>query len=114
VNLSVLDRATTAQLLDDLPPGVFAAILATFEADSARLLDVLETAEATHDTDGFLRAAHTLAGAAGAVGARELAMTARHGMAARTAEARAALLPQFRRDLQVAIAELRSLSAAAR
>jgi HPt (histidine-containing phosphotransfer) domain-containing protein len=108
--LSVLDPEISLQLRDDLPAEVFAAIVATYEADAARLLDALEAAVAAGDAVAFHRGAHTLAGAAGAVGARDLAATARRGMQAATAEDRALLLPLLRVQARTARAALRALA----
>lgn len=112
--MSVLDPETTGQLLEDLPAGVFAVIVTTFETDSGRLLAALGAAEAANDAEGFARAGHTLAGAAGAVGARDLAATARRAMKAETAEDRATLLPLLRLQARIATSELRGLADAAR
>jgi HPt (histidine-containing phosphotransfer) domain-containing protein len=107
--MSVLDAETVAQLREDLPAEALAAILATFEADVARLTGDLQAALAAGDAATFHRCAHTLAGAAGAVGARQLADTARHCMAASTAEDRAMVHPLVRVQARSAVAELRTL-----
>jgi HPt (histidine-containing phosphotransfer) domain-containing protein len=108
--VSALDPEVTLQLRDDVPAEIFAKIVATFEADSARLLDAMAAA----DDAGFARGAHTLAGAAGAVGARDLAATARLGMTGGGAEQRAALIPLLRQQASAALAELRALAEARR
>jgi HPt (histidine-containing phosphotransfer) domain-containing protein len=108
--VSALDPEVTLQLRDDVPAEIFAKIVATFEADSARLLDAMAAA----DDAGFARGAHTMAGAAGAVGARDLAATARFAMTAGTSAQRAALLPRLRQQAAAALAELRALVEAPR
>jgi HPt (histidine-containing phosphotransfer) domain-containing protein len=106
--MSVLDTETVAQLREDLPAEALAAILATFEADLARLTSDLQAATAAGDAVAFARCAHTLAGAAGAVGARQLAETARRCMAASTAEERALVQPLVRLQAHTALTELRA------
>lgn len=109
--MSVLDPEIANQLKDDLPAEVFAAIVATYEADAARLLDQL--AAAAGDAKAFHRAAHTLAGAAGAVGARDLAATARRAMQATDTAEQEMLLPLLRVQAKAASAALRELVGAA-
>lgn len=111
--MSVLDPEIALQLREDLPAEVFATIVATFEADSARLLTTLEAAVAAGNGAAFHRAAHTLAGAAGAVGARDLAATARRGMKAAGNAEQAPLLPLLRAQAGAAAAELHALAGAA-
>jgi HPt (histidine-containing phosphotransfer) domain-containing protein len=108
--VSALDPEVTLQLRDDVPAEIFAKIVATFEADSARLLDAMAAA----DEAGFARGAHTLAGAAGAVGARDLAATARLAMTGSGPGQRAALMPRLRQQADLAVAELRALAEARR
>ena len=107
--MTVLDPDVAAQLAEDLPPDVFALIVATFETDCARIL--AELSAAAEDSDAFARAAHTLAGAAAAVGARVLAELARRGMGATDGEDRAILLPLLRVQSRAAVGELKALAA---
>lgn len=108
--MAALDPEIIHQLRDDLPAEVFGAVVATFTQDSARLLGLMEAAEAVGDGPGFARAAHTLAGAASAIGARDLTATARHAMRSTTAEERAMLLPLLQLQLRAARSELTALA----
>lgn len=109
--MSVLDPEIADQLKADLPAEVFATIVATYEADAARLLALLEASPG--DATAFHRAAHTLAGAAGAVGARDLAATARRAMKAADTAEQELLLPLLRVQVKAASAALRALADAA-
>lgn len=108
--MAALDPEIIHQLRDDLPAQVFAAIVATFTRDSARLFGLMEAAEGAGDGPGFARAAHTLAGAASAIGARDLTATARRAMRSTTAEERAMLLPLLQMQLRAARSELAALA----
>ncbi len=70
-----------AQLAEDLGPDDLRHVLEVFGLDVARLTGVLEEAAAGDDAIGFRRAAHGLAGAAGAVGAAALEQQCRQSMA---------------------------------
>ena len=70
-----------AQLAEDLGPADLRHVLEVFGRDVARLTGVLRDAAAGDDAIGFRRAAHGLAGAAGAVGARALEQECRKAMA---------------------------------
>jgi HPt (histidine-containing phosphotransfer) domain-containing protein len=106
--MGMLDTETVAQLREDLPAEALEAILATFEADVARLTGELQASIEAGDAAAFHRCAHTLAGAAGAVGARQLAETARRCMAASTPEDRALVQPLVRVQARAAMAALRA------
>jgi HPt (histidine-containing phosphotransfer) domain-containing protein len=106
--VGVLDPETVAQLREDLPAEALATVLVTFEADITRLTAELEAATATEDAAAFRRCAHTLAGAAGAVGGRQLAETARRGMTAAAAEERAAVCRLARAEARNTLAALRA------
>lgn len=108
--MAALDPEISHQLRDDLPAEVFVAIVATFTRDSGRLLDLMSAAEEARDETGFARAAHTLAGAASAIGARDLTATARRAMQAAMAEDRALLLPLLRLQIRAARSELAALA----
>ena len=69
----------------------------------------LEACAATANSDGYLRAAHSLAGAAAAVGARRLEFEARLAMDPRQPEAAATLLPRLSAESRAALAELHTL-----
>lgn len=110
--MAVLDAEVTAQLAEDLPPDVFALIVATFETDCARILADLSAA--LDDPDAFARSSHTLAGAAATTGARALKELARRGMEATEAEDRAILLPLLRVQSRAAIGALKAMAATLR
>lgn len=75
--VSALDPDFVAQLVEDLEPEELRLIVQTFGRDLERLMAALEQAAKAGDHVGFGRRAHTLAGAAGAVGARPLQSMAR-------------------------------------
>jgi HPt (histidine-containing phosphotransfer) domain-containing protein len=68
------------QLVEDLSPGDVRLVLGVFAADLRRLADSLAINIQADNAQGFHRAAHALAGAAGAVGAMELENSCRRGM----------------------------------
>ena len=70
-----------AQLAEDLSEEDLRHVLLVFGGDVARLTGVLRDAAAAGDAIGFRRAAHGLAGAAGAVGAMLLERQCRLAMA---------------------------------
>lgn len=110
--MSALDPEVASQLAEDLPPEVFRRIIATFEDDLARLTRELQLAAAAGDAQAYHRAAHSLAGAAAAVGARRLEAQARIAMDPRQPEAPAAVLPRLSAESQAALSELRVLAGA--
>ncbi len=61
-----------AQLCEDLSPEDIRHVLKVFAADVARLSEVLRSAAAAGDVSTCRRVAHSLAGAAGVVGASAL------------------------------------------
>jgi HPt (histidine-containing phosphotransfer) domain-containing protein len=93
-----------ARLSQDLDPEDLRSVLSVFRQDVNRLTGVLDGTAAAGDSSSFRRACHSLAGAAGAVGATALAQACRDAMA------RAELSPA---QLRVARAEIRALGAAA-
>lgn len=70
-----------AQLAADLSPDDLLLVLGVFRTDVVRLTGTLKQAAVADDEAGFRRAAHGLAGAAGAVGAAELEQACRRAMA---------------------------------
>ena len=78
--MSALDPEVAGQLAENLPPDVFRTIISTFEVDLARLAQELAAAAHNGDQEGYERAAHSLAGAAAAVGAIGLEREARIAM----------------------------------
>lgn len=69
-----------AQLAEDLSPGDLRHVLSVFRADVQRLAEVLRVTAMSGDIVGFRRVAHSLAGAAGAVGAQALEQACRLAM----------------------------------
>ena len=110
--VSALDPEIAGQLAEDLPPAVFRRIIATFETDLGRLTAELQACAVTANADGYQRAAHSLAGAAAAVGAIRLASEARLAMDPLQPEAPSTLLPRLSAESRLAIAELHSLAKA--
>ena len=75
-----------ARLAEDLDPPDIRLILEVFRADVGRLGGVLRDSAAAADMARFRRAAHSLAGAAAAVGAATLEQACRRAMAMAMAE----------------------------
>ncbi len=74
------ERGFAAQLTEDLSPQDLRHVLSVFETDVLRLRAALGAAALADDAAGFRRAAHGLAGAAGAVGAAALEGACRRAM----------------------------------
>ncbi len=110
--MSALDPDIAGQLAEDLPPAVFRRIIATFEADLGRLTTELQECAAAGNSAGYLRAAHSLAGAAAAVGARRLEFEARIAMDPKQPEAPLTVLPRLSAESRAALAELQHLAKA--
>ena len=75
------DLGFAVQLAEDLSPDDLRMVLAVFGTDVKRLTAALEEAAGAGDRVAFRRAAHGLAGAAGAVGAARLELACRRAMA---------------------------------
>ena len=111
--MSVLDPSIAEQLAQDLPPADFRRIIETFEDDLGRLAGQLEHAGLAGNLEAYRRAAHSLAGAAAAVGASELERTARRAMDPRATDAPAELIGLVRVQAAAALRELAALAARA-
>ncbi len=111
-HVTVLDPSIAGQLAEDLPRADFLLIINTFRDDLARLTQELTAAAATGDHHSFHRAAHSLAGAAAAVGALRLEASARLGMAdeASTAPPPPGLSARIATEAQAALAALAALA----
>lgn len=107
--MSALDPSVAGQLAEDLPPDVFRTIIATFEEDMTRLVQELQAAHAAADQDGYERAAHSLAGAAAAVGAVGLEREARIAMDHKQPEPAATVLPRLVVEAKGALEALHAL-----
>lgn len=108
--MSAIDSEIAGQLAADLPREDFVRIVRTFEADLGRLAGILDMAVGQGDLDGYRRAAHSLAGAAAAVGARRLEQVARIAMDHRRTEDPRMLALQVRQEAAAALAELAALA----
>lgn len=109
-DVSAIDPEVAGQLAADLPRDDFVLIIRTFEEDLGRLAQQLDTAAAGGDLDGYRRAAHSLAGAAAAVGARRLEAVARMAMDPNRTEEPRTLAAGVRTEAQQALAELAALA----
>lgn len=74
------DLGFATQLADDLSPEDLRMVLSVFRTDVERLTATLSGAAQAGDVAAFRRAAHGLAGAAGAVGAAALEQACRAAM----------------------------------
>jgi HPt (histidine-containing phosphotransfer) domain-containing protein len=108
--VSAIDPDIAGQLAADLPREDFVRIIRTFEADLGRLAQQLEAAVAARDIEAYRRAAHSLAGAAAAVGATRLERVARVAMDHRSAVDPASLAMGVRHEALAALAELSALA----
>lgn len=109
-DVSAIDPEIAGQLAEDLPRADFVRIVRTFEADLGRLAVELEQAVVDRNLDGYRRAAHSLAGAAAAVGARRLEAVARIAMDPKRADDPRQLAAQVRQEAAAALAELAALA----
>jgi HPt (histidine-containing phosphotransfer) domain-containing protein len=109
-DVSAIDPEIAGQLAADLPLDDFVRILRTFEADLGRLAAELDQAVAQRSLDGYRRAAHSLAGAAAAVGARRLEAVARIAMDHRRTDNPLMIAQQVRHEAALALAELAELA----
>jgi HPt (histidine-containing phosphotransfer) domain-containing protein len=75
--VSPLDPSVAGQLAASLPEEEFRRLVHTFEADLGRLADDCVRAAGAADEAGVRRAAHSLVGAAAAIGASRLEAAAR-------------------------------------
>lgn len=78
-----VDPVFAADLARDLDPEDYARVLRLFRQDVVQLSETISRNAAAGDDTGFRRAAHGLAGAAGAVGAQALESACRAVMAPR-------------------------------
>ncbi len=106
----MLDPSIAGQLAEDLPREDFLRIIRTFHEDLGRLTQDLATAAQRNDIRGFQHAAHSLAGAAAAVGAQRLEASARLGMAGAQPPS-VALAGQIATEARAALAALAALTA---
>jgi HPt (histidine-containing phosphotransfer) domain-containing protein len=107
--MSSLDPHIARQLRDDLAPSVLRSVVQTFERDVGRLAQELLAAARAGDSAAYQRAAHSIAGAASAVGATALEREARLAMDPAQPEPPNILLPRLMREAQAAIAALKQM-----
>lgn len=88
----VLDPAVLAQLREDLSLEDLREVARLVAHDAQTMLAALEGALATHDEEGWKRAAHRLAGGVGGVGAASVEAAARRAMVQGLADAEAQLV----------------------
>ena len=109
--VKAIDPEIARQLAAELPHDVFVGVVRTFEADLARLVQQMVDALKAGDMDSYRRNAHSLAGAAGSIGARRLETLARQAMSPDSAPDTGAVL-ELGQEAKAALAELMSLSSA--
>ncbi|SDD09726.1 Hpt domain-containing protein [Belnapia rosea] len=109
--VSAIDPNIAEQLAQDLPPADFRRIIETFEDDLGRLAHQLEAAAIAGNWDNYQRAAHSLAGAAAAVGAIPLEQAARVAMDPQSPHPPAVVVPVIRDRAMAALQELSALVA---
>jgi HPt (histidine-containing phosphotransfer) domain-containing protein len=108
--VNAIDPDIAGQLARDLPRDDFVRIIRTFEQDLSRLARELEQAVAARILDDYRRAAHSLAGAAAAVGASRLEKVARLGMDHRNQADPRLVATAIRQEAEAALAELAALA----
>lgn len=107
--MSAVDMDVLNQLAADLAPEDLHSVLRSFDVDMQRAAAALAAAAGAGDANGFRRAAHVIAGAAGSVGAVVLERAARNAMARTELSAAAAEEAAHIAALaEAAVAELRS------
>lgn len=107
--MSALDPEVANQLAEDLPPDVFRTIISTFEDDLTRLAQELAAAAQAGNQEAYERAAHSLAGAAAAVGAVGLEREARIAMDHRQPVPPQEVLPRLLTEAKAALQALHAL-----
>lgn len=111
--MNALDPSVAGQLAASLPEAEFLRLLRTFEVDLGRLAGDCARAAAASDPDGVRRAAHSLAGAAAAIGAARLEAAARVAMETRGVAVPDGMTEEIRAEAAAVLAELAALTAAA-
>jgi HPt (histidine-containing phosphotransfer) domain-containing protein len=98
------DLGFAAQLAEDLSEEDLRLVLSVFRTDVQRLTETMAGAVGAEDGTAFRRAAHGLAGAAGAVGAVRLEAACRQAMAGTVAED--GLLAEIKRLAEAALGDV--------
>jgi HPt (histidine-containing phosphotransfer) domain-containing protein len=108
--MSAIDAEIAGQLAADLPVEDFVRIVRTFERDLLRLSRELDQAVANRSLEQYRRIAHSLAGAAAAVGAKRLEKVARIAMDATAATDPRQIAAAIQLEAKAALAELAALA----
>jgi len=108
--MEIINAEVMNQLAEELPPAVLRSIITTFEADISRLAQELLVASKAGNADGYHRAAHSIAGAASAVGASRLEHQARLAMDPSHNEASHIVMPRLMMEAKAAIEALRRMA----
>lgn len=85
--MSNIDSETLNQLIEDIPPVDLRNVLKMFQDDMQQLSQKITASAMVGDLESFRRSAHSLAGAASAIGAVTLETVARAAMKLTEAEA---------------------------
>jgi HPt (histidine-containing phosphotransfer) domain-containing protein len=109
--VNAIDPEIARQLAAELPHDVFVGVVRTFEADLARLAQQMVDALKAGEMEAYRRNAHSLAGAAGAIGARRLEALARHAMSPASVPGPDAVV-ELGAEAKAALAELLAMSSA--
>ncbi|HEV7455704.1 MAG TPA: Hpt domain-containing protein [Roseococcus sp.] len=107
--MDTINSEVARQLAEELPPSVLRSIITTFEADIGRLAQELLAAGRAGNAEGYHRAAHSIAGAASAVGASRLEREARLAMNPAHDEPPHVVMPRLMLEAKAAIEALRLL-----
>jgi len=107
--MDTINAEVARQLAEDLPPSVLRSIITTFETDIGRLAQELLAAGRGGQAEAYHRAAHSIAGAASAVGARRLEHEARLAMNPTHPEPPHVVMPRLMMEAKAAIEALRAL-----
>jgi HPt (histidine-containing phosphotransfer) domain-containing protein len=106
--MTALDANVLTQLAADLSPADLRFVVRTFDTDMQRLGAALAAAGQAGDAMGWRRAAHSIAGAAAAVGAMRVEQLAREAMERAAIDVAAAVAIQL--AATVALTELRNFT----
>ena len=109
--MSAIDPDVAGQLAAELPRDVFVGIVRTFEQDLARLVRQMIDAVRSGDTEEYRRAAHSLAGAAGSIGAKALEALARQAMRPDDRTPAQQMILGIGQEAKAALGELAALAA---
>lgn len=107
--MDTINTEVARQLAEELPPSVLRSIITTFEADIGRLAQELLAAGRAGNAEAYHRAAHSIAGAASAVGASRLEQEARFAMNPAHDEPPHVVMPRLMLEAKAAIEALRHL-----